>query len=388
MQRDAEPMPPHPPAGFPARRILALNAYHGGSHRAFLEGWSTHSRHEFTVLTLPPYKWKWRMRHAAISFAEEVTKRLDQGQRWDALFCTDMLNLAEFRGLLPAAAGQLPAVIYFHENQLTYPDQQTRERDLHFGFTNLVSCLAADRVWFNSAYHQGEFLAALSDTLHRMPDHRPLRAVDQIRERAEVHPPGIEEFAASRCPWPASEPLRVAWAARWEHDKAPEQFFAALRLLRQRGIPFRLSVLGESFGNVPPCFPEARREFAAEILRWGYQRRRADYLTALAESDVFVSTANHEFFGIAMVEALAAGCFPVAPCRLAYPEVLGPSRAWFYDGTTEGLAGRLAELDEQRRRRGRIWDGEDRQAEMRQRFGWHGSAAGMDEALVAVQRRT
>ena len=80
-------------------KILSLQPYFGGSHRAFLEGWIKHSRHTFDVLTLPAYKWKWRMRHAAVTFAEEVHRR--RAPAHDLVFATDMLNLAEFRGLCP-----------------------------------------------------------------------------------------------------------------------------------------------------------------------------------------------------------------------------------------------------------------------------------------------
>jgi len=51
--------------------VLGLEPYYGGSHRAFLDGWSGASRHSWTVLSLPPRKWKWRMRHASITFAEQ-----------------------------------------------------------------------------------------------------------------------------------------------------------------------------------------------------------------------------------------------------------------------------------------------------------------------------
>ena len=175
-------------------RILALNAYHGGSHRQFLEGWMAHSRHEFILLTLPAYKWKWRMRHAAVTFAGEVQKSLDEVSSWDVLFCTDMLNLAEFRGLCPASVRELPAVVYFHENQLTYPNRDASGRDLHFAFTNLTTALAAEAVWFNSAFHRENFLTALEELLKRMPDFQPLDAPLHIREKSEVHPPGIELF--------------------------------------------------------------------------------------------------------------------------------------------------------------------------------------------------
>ena len=77
-------------------KILALEPYYGGSHRAFLDGWRVVSRHDFTLLTLEPYKWKWRMRHSAITFADELGAMVADGQKWDVIFCSDMLNLAEF----------------------------------------------------------------------------------------------------------------------------------------------------------------------------------------------------------------------------------------------------------------------------------------------------
>jgi glycosyltransferase involved in cell wall biosynthesis len=39
---------------------------------------------------------------------------------------------------------------------------------------------------------------------------------------------------------------------------------------------------------------------------------------------VVVSTAHQEFFGVAVVEAIAAGAFPVLPDRLVYPEHIPP----------------------------------------------------------------
>jgi len=77
-------------------KILALEPYYGGSHKAFLDGWTKSSRHEWDLFTLPANKWKWRMRASAIEFAYEVNRRLGQGQTWDVIFCSDMLNLAEF----------------------------------------------------------------------------------------------------------------------------------------------------------------------------------------------------------------------------------------------------------------------------------------------------
>jgi len=327
-----------------ATHVLALNAYHGGSHQAFLEGWSRRSRHQFAMLTLPAYKWKWRMRHSAVAFAAQVARLVAEGRRWDVLFCTDMLNLAEFRGLCPLEVRRLPTVVYFHENQLTYPNRHAGERDLHFAFTNMTTALAADRVWFNSAFHRNEFLASLQDLLTRMPDYQPRKAVSGIRSKSEVRPPGIEPSPVRSPRKPG--PVRILWLSRWEHDKDPQAFFDALDVLALRGRRFRLSVLGESFDEVPECFEQARRHFADYVDHWGYLPEREDYRAVLAAADVVVSTAKHEFFGIAVLEAIAAGCFPIVPRRLAYPELLGETPEFFYDGTVAGLADRLMQLSE------------------------------------------
>lgn len=373
-------------------RVLALEPYYGGSHRQFLDSWGAHSRHRWTLLTLPPYKWKWRMRHSAVTLAAEIARRTTQGEHWDLVFCSDMLNLAELRGLTPQPVRDLPAVLYFHENQLTYPVRVEKERDFQFGMTNIVSALAADEVWFNSAFHLESFLDAVPAFLNRMPDYRPLGAVERIRELAEIRQPGVSCVPPRRGER-APGPLRILWAARWEHDKNPKCFFEALARLRHVGVPFRVSVLGESFQEAPAVFDWAQREFHREIELWGYQRRRADYQRALAAADVFVSTALHEFFGISTVEAMVAGAYPLLPRRLSYPELLeatprGPMEAHLYDGTAAQLARRLRDLAESLEVHGTVWGStQERCSELGRRFCWRRQGPWLDEALEGVGRR-
>ncbi len=365
-------------------RILALEPYYGGSHRAFLDGWAARSRHAFDILGLPARKWKWRMRHAAITLAEEVRARQAAGARWDLLFCSDMLSLAEFLGLAPAPVRDLPAVAYFHENQLTYPVRCEREWDYQFVLTNLTTALAATEVWFNSAWHRDAFLDALPGFLKPMADFVPLQAPDQIRPRSRVHPPGIEPLppAAPRTPGP----LRILWSARWEHDKNPEEFFEALALLADRGIPFRLGVIGQEFRDRPAVFETARQRFADRIDHWGYKADRQAYGEVLAWADVVVSTAMFETFGIGVLEAVSAGAFPLLPPRLAYPEIFGPSAPegsadFFYEPGAASLARRLAELAD-RADRGDLWNGDPRRGvRIAARYGWNVLTGPMDDAL-------
>ena len=370
-------------------KVLALEPYYGGSHQAFLDGWSSRSRHEWTVLSLAPHNWKWRMRHGPITLGEEAARRARRGEGWDVILCSDMLDLAGFRGLAGPAARSLPAAAYFHENQLTYPVRRDEPRDRHFAFTNLTTALAAEAVWFNSHFHRRAFLGAVRQLLRRMPDHQPLDAVDRIEASSAVHPPGIDAFP--RRPARRPGPLRILWAARWEYDKGPETFFEAVERLDRQGADFRLSVLGQQFRDVPGVFAEARRRLADRIDRWGYAPGRDAYAAALGEADVFVSTAEHEFFGISAVEAIAAGALPVLPERLAYPEILAEigaesPEAFLYDGTPAGLARRLAALAGRAARPG-LWHGAKPLADAAQRrFGWSRRADAMDGALDEVAR--
>jgi glycosyltransferase involved in cell wall biosynthesis len=215
-----------------------------------------------------------------------------------------------------------------------------------------------------------------------MPDHQPLDELSSIESKSQVQNPGIDPFP-SRQPRTDDGPLRICWNARWEHDKNPEDFFAALRILKTDNVPFRLIVLGESFRNSPDIFESSRNEFAAEIDQWGYARTTEEYRSLLARADVIVSTANHEFFGIGIVEGIAAGAWPVVPNRLAYPEVIAhlgtsrPAADFLYDGTLTGLVGRLRTLCSARETLGEI----TRQEADATRFHWANRAAEMDSCL-------
>jgi glycosyltransferase involved in cell wall biosynthesis len=57
------------------------------------------------------------------------------------------------------------------------------------------------------------------------------------------------------------------------------------------------------------------------VIHFGYAEADT-YARLLRQADLVISTAIHEFFGVAVVEAIYAGCFPILPDRLSYPELL------------------------------------------------------------------
>ena len=322
----------------PARRILSLQPYYGESHRQFIDGWVEHSQHHWHLLTLPGRHWKWRMRHAAVEFTEQIKQLAAAGESFDAIVATDMMNAAELKGLLATVCPEycrLPLVVYFHENQFAYPsqfgpDSPQHQRDQHFGFTNFLSALAADHVWFNSIYNQQSMLHHLENSNERWPDYPPKTQLQQLLKKFSIEPPGIEQppidladFSKQRSQRRKSgRPLRIVWAARWEHDKNPQLFLDSLRQLKHKTDQFEISVIGQRFRKTPAAFDDLKSEFENHIRHWGFVPDRKDYWSVLAESDVFVSTASHEFFGIAAAEAISVGLHPLFPNALAYPEMI------------------------------------------------------------------
>ncbi len=299
-------------------RILLLSAYDAASHRIWREGLVRHlDEHEWTVLTLPPRFFAWRSRGNPLSWAFGERDALEAG--YDLLLATSMTNLAALKGIVPSLAAT-PVIAYFHENQFAYPEQHERKEYQNYKFTNLYTALAADRVLFNSLYNMDTFLGGATGLLSVMPDHVPKGIVKAVQDRSEVLPVPLEETLFTGGSRPSGGPLVFVWNHRWEHDKAPGRFFQALYKLRDKNIPFKVNIVGQRFRDCPPEFDEARERLRDNILTWGFVEDNGEYRALLASSDLVISTALHDFQGLAVLEGVAAGCLPVVPDRLAYSE--------------------------------------------------------------------
>lgn len=300
-------------------RLLLLSAYDASSHQRWREGLVRACPNwDWTVLALPPRFFSWRLRGNPLYWSLAERKTLEK--EYDLVVATSMVDLPVLRGLVPSLS-RIPTVVYFHENQFVYPvrDEMSREV-LHFCIHNLYNGLCADRVLFNSHYNRNTFLQGASALLKRMPDFVPKETVATIEKRSEVLPVPVESSFFVERTSSASGPMSIVWNHRWEHDKAPERFFRALQQLRERGVDFRLHVVGQQFRKRPECFTQAQTQLKSHIDTWGFLPKRSDYLALLNRCDIAVSTALHEFQGLALLEAAALGCRPVAPDRLAYQD--------------------------------------------------------------------
>jgi glycosyltransferase involved in cell wall biosynthesis len=288
-------------------------------------------------MSLPPRKWKWRMRLAAPFFARRLH---ESGERYDRVLCSAFLDVAAFRGLAPPWVREVPVLTYYHENQFAYPVRAEDERDLHFGLTNTTTALASDSLAFNSSHNLESFLAGVRDLTRHAGDMSLDDPVHTIRTKSTVIPPGVDfsEMDAAVDSGAGGSPV-IVWNHRWEHDKDPETFFQTLFDIEGQGIDFKLIVLGQSFERRPAIFEEARRRLSRRILHMGHVPSRRDYALWLRRGSIVASTARHEFFGMAVLEAVRAGCRPLLPGRLSYPEMF-PGEFLYDEG---GFPGRLRE---------------------------------------------
>jgi len=316
--------------------VLVLEPYDGGSHRAFLDGLEMHCPFRIHRLSLPARKWKWRMRLSAPYFAREI-QRLNR--RFDRILCSTFVDVATLRGLAPRWVREVPVLTYYHENQFAYPVRQAQERDVHFSLINVTTALASDRIAFNSRYNLESFFEGLRTGLRAAYDMPLPHLEDRVRRRATVLPPGIDFLLIDATP-PAetSARPRVIWNHRWEHDKDPEAFFETMFRLDSKGFDFDLVILGQHFDRgAPAVFDEARHRLTHRIAHIGFAERPAEYAAWLRTGHAVVSTARHEFFGISVIEAVRAGCRPVLPNRLSYPELFPDEPLYPSGGLEESL---------------------------------------------------
>ena len=314
-------------------KVLAIEPWYGGSHRNFLDGLVEHSQHTIHSITMSARFWKWRMHGGAVTMARKALEWVAHEGAPDVIFVTDMLNVPAFLSLTRHVLSDIPLVLYVHENQLTYPLKEGVERDYTYAYINYLSCLASDQIVFNSQFHMDEYLDALPGMLRAFPDYNHLNSVQLIRQKSAVLHLGIDLRAHDlhagaktvRVRGRAVDMPVVLWNQRWEYDKNPEAFFRVMNRLDDAGCSFQLILAGEHFEEQPYEFKKAFERYAERILHYGYAEDFEEYSSLLHRADIIVSTAIHEFFGIAVLEAIYCGCHPLLPHKLSYPELIPAS---------------------------------------------------------------
>ncbi|WP_285764231.1 tRNA-queuosine alpha-mannosyltransferase domain-containing protein [Biformimicrobium ophioploci] len=337
--------------------MLLLSAYDAASHKRWREALVAHlSDWEFTCLALPPRYFSWRVRGNSLSWAFGPERALLE-QPWDLLLATSMVDLSGLRGLVPALA-RVPAAVYFHENQFAYPESGREYGSVEPKLLNIYNALAADLVLFNSRYNRDTLLHGAQALLGKLPDAVPPGLNETIAANSSILPVPLEDTHFERSVKAARGRMpEVVWNHRWEFDKGPDVLLEALRGCVARGTRFRLHLVGEQFRRQPQAFAEIEallRVPGCPVVagEWGFMPSREAYHALLDRCDAVLSTARHDFQGLALLEAAARGCLPLAPADLAYPEWFG--KAYLADWGFVPTPGRKGVQEEGRALAGRL----------------------------------
>lgn len=354
-------------------RVDLVEPFFGGSHRAWAEGWAANSGHDLRLHTLPASAWRWRMRGAAVTLAPALAATAAASGLPDVIVATDMIDVGDLLARLRSTHAHVPVVLYLHENQLTYPRRPDEPLDAGLAWTTWRNLTLADAIWCNSAFHRDELLGALPGLLDQVPDHPHHEHLEAVAARMEVVPVGID-FPPSG---DRSDPPLILSNQRWHHDKDVESVARALARLADDGAEFRAAVIGDHEGGMAAVIDPLLDRLGDRLVARGHQDRDR-YAALVGRSDIVVSAARNEFFGVAVVEAVGAGAVPVLPRAVAYPEVIPAEfhSAVLYERgeLRSALAATLADLPGRRAATARL-------AESMDRFRWDAIARRHDDLL-------
>lgn len=301
--------------------ILAVEPFYSASHKAFLKGVESHSRHRIFPVKLNYKGWKWKMHGDSVQLAR-MTGQVKEPI--DLLLVSSMTNLPAYLALTNPRFATTPKVMYMHENQLTQPLPEGEERDLTYCYVNYLSMLSADRLLFTSQFHLDDFLNALPEFLQHYPEDTEFDAVEVIRSKSVVLSPGLDLMRFDAQPDLRSQNKRpvIVWNQRWQFDRNPAMFFRVMNRLFDIDLPFELILAGDSEHEKPAEFTKALERFGEYITHIGYVEDFDRYSELLHRGDIVVSTATYEFFCVSIMEAIYSGCHPLLPNRLHYPELI------------------------------------------------------------------
>lgn len=274
---------------------------------------------EWTHVTLPPDNYSWRVRGSSLNFIHEFPEEL--AGDYDLLLTTNIVDLSTLRGLVPSLA-RVPSIVYFHDNPFAYPDSSRPGSSLDAQLTCLYTAHVADLCLFNSMHNKSSFLSGAAAYLEKYAGEVPAGLIQKLLRKSDVLPIPLAEdiFEWSQSARPQNDTLRILWSHRWGFDKGPERLLSFAKALDASDVDAKLVITGAQGRTPPSSMVELIRKYSHVIAYCECESNRERLAARMLQCDVALSTARHDFQGIAVMEAAVMGCAPLLPDRLAYPE--------------------------------------------------------------------
>ncbi len=305
----------------PKSRALLLSGYHAISQKLWADYvCQTCTDYDWTTIALPARYFSWRMRGAPLSISVLDSEKLSQ--QYDLILATSSIDLSVVQSIYPTLRNAF-SILYFHENQFAYPPAHRPQAIVDWQMVNLYSALRADKIIFNSHYNRDSLSLGLKKLLKKLPDLVPKNLLQSIVNKSTVLSVPIRKSKMhDKTPTPTQNDgaLKLLWNHRWEWDKNPELLLAITTLLEVNNINFKLFITGQQFRQIPDALLQLKDLFPHRIQHSGFIADDDQYLALVNQCHIVLSTAVHEFQGIAIMEAVNNGCIPLLPNRLSYPE--------------------------------------------------------------------
>ncbi|MGA0283739.1 MAG: tRNA-queuosine alpha-mannosyltransferase domain-containing protein [Saprospiraceae bacterium] len=312
--------------------IALIEPYYQGSHKYWANTLIRYSKHHFDLYSMPGRHWKWRMQGSAYTMAQQMNQK---SAVYDLILASDFIDIALFKSLLNCSC---PVILYMHENQLVYPVSELdkeKHLDLSYGYLNYKSCLAADYVVFNSYYHRTVFLEACEALLMKMPDAKHSDSIDFIKSKSAVLYPGIEFMGKYYVKQNANPSPIILWNHRWDYDKMPGYFVKLLDYLVSHNKAFEIIITTEPVNSDSMAYTQIMNRHKDKVIHHGHLESKADYWELISRADLLPVSPGHDFFGISVLEAVAAGVIPILPKGKVYHEHFGTEACLYYDSLEE-----------------------------------------------------